>query len=279
MPRIGDKVNLLEKSCFWNNLFIVYSLLILGMGSIGKGFSLLLVVTLAISSLMMVESAFAQSTPKPPVPEFTLKLIDNSYDVPPTSTVNPYTGKTETSGGYHVQGYLEVQIRIKNPPSAGVFYQVQTKGHFSQNWNAIEYWIGEAGSYYPRTPYKEQDYTSEYTILKYDDNGNLPREGQIDFRVQTLIGYPVIHHTSDHLDLYNTWASFSFNGTASDWSNIQTINMANDAVPAYPQNPTSSSNPTTNPTPTPTVPEFPFIIAMIIIVALTFATSIFKRKV
>jgi len=33
----------------------------------------------------MVESAFAQLIPTPSIPEFTLKYIDYSYDVPPTS--------------------------------------------------------------------------------------------------------------------------------------------------------------------------------------------------
>jgi len=67
---------------------------------------------LAISSLVMIDSASAQSIPKPSTPGFSLRLIDNSYDVPPTTTVNPYTGKTETSGGYHVEGYLEIDIII-----------------------------------------------------------------------------------------------------------------------------------------------------------------------
>ena len=67
---------------------------------------------MAISSLVMIDSASAQSIPKPSTPGFSLRLIDNSYDVPPTTTVNPYTGKTETSGGYHVEGYLEIDIII-----------------------------------------------------------------------------------------------------------------------------------------------------------------------
>jgi hypothetical protein len=50
-----------------NKLFIGYRLVILSMGSIGKGFLLLLLVILAVSSLMMVESAFAQTT-EPSVP-------------------------------------------------------------------------------------------------------------------------------------------------------------------------------------------------------------------
>jgi len=208
----------------------------------GKRTAMLLIPILVLTSLVIVESSLAQSTSKPSIPEFTLKLIDDSYDVPPTTTVNPYTGKTETSGGYHVQGHLEVHIQIKNQPFTG-YYQVQTKGHFSQDWHTIEYWIGEAGSYNPRTPYKAQDSTSEYTILKYRDSGNLPREGLIDFRVKALIGYPIVHHTSDHLDLYNMWASFSFNGTASDWSNTLTLSMSDGTVTQS----SSSSSPTTEP--------------------------------
>jgi len=40
------------------------------MGSTNKGFSLLFVVVLGVSSLMIVESAFAQSIPTPSIPEF-----------------------------------------------------------------------------------------------------------------------------------------------------------------------------------------------------------------
>jgi hypothetical protein len=125
----------------------------------------------------MIDSASAQSIPKPSTPGFSLRLIDNSYDVPPTTTVNPYTGKTETSGGYHVEGYLEIDIKIKNHPftqyvdtatgkAVGLFYQVQTKGHFSKDWSSIEYWVKEAPAYNPRNPYQEQDYSVQYTTFE-----------------------------------------------------------------------------------------------------------------
>ena len=44
--------------------------------------TLLLVAVLILSSLIIVGSAFAQSIPKPSVPEFTVKYIDSSYYVP-----------------------------------------------------------------------------------------------------------------------------------------------------------------------------------------------------
>ncbi len=89
------------------------------MGSTSKGFSLLFVVILAVSSLIIVESATAQSIPKPSVPEFTLKYVDHSYDVPPTTTttIDPYTGKQTqaTQPGYRVENKtLDVIIKNQN---------------------------------------------------------------------------------------------------------------------------------------------------------------------
>ena len=60
-----------------------------------KCVTLLLIVILTSSSLMLIESVFAQSMFEPSVPEFTLEFVDKSYDVPPTteSTTDPYTIK------------------------------------------------------------------------------------------------------------------------------------------------------------------------------------------
>jgi hypothetical protein len=68
-----------------------------------KPATLLLITVLAVSSLIMVSSAFAQSITKPSVPEFTLVLVDSSYDVPTTYSIDPYTGENVTHNGYHVE--------------------------------------------------------------------------------------------------------------------------------------------------------------------------------
>lgn len=265
------------------------------MGKTSKTIALILIVVIAFSclSLLAAKPANAQTIPKPSTPEFTLKLVDDSYDVPPTSTVNPYTGKTETSGGYRVTGYLEVYIKIANQPSTSLYYQVQTKGHYSQDWSTIEEYVKEAPAFNPRNPYQEQDYNAQYTVLRYFDSGNLPREGQVDFRVQALVGTPLVYHTSDHLDLYNTFASFSFDGVASDWSDVQTLNLATDAVPAYGSqdtttNPTANptaiqtasptENPSSAPTPAPTVPEFAALAIVPLLVTILFIALILKHR-
>ena len=87
--------------------------------SMSKALALMLFTLLAFSSLSVVSSVFAQSIPKPSVPEFTLKYIDNSYDVPPstTTTIDQYTGKeiVTTTPGYHVEN-KSIEITITNQP-------------------------------------------------------------------------------------------------------------------------------------------------------------------
>jgi hypothetical protein len=197
------------------------------------------------------------SIPKPSVPEFTVKLINNSYYVPPTTSIDPYTGQTVTQGGYYVEVEPDIEIAIKNQPftpyvdtatnkGISLFYQVRTKGHFSQDWSIVEYWIKEAPAYNPRNPYPEQDYTSEHTILKYGSlaGQNIPSKGQLDIQVQALIGYVTIHGDPNHsIDLYYQFASFEFTGETSGWSNTQTITISEGQTP--------TSSPATTPTPTP----------------------------
>ena len=112
--------------------------------------ALMLSALLVLYSLAIVCSDNAQSTSKPSVPEFTLKLVDNSYDEPPipsttpTYTIDPYSGKQTilTPGssaipGYHVENKT-IELWIKNQPySADVYYDVRTKGHFGENWTDL----------------------------------------------------------------------------------------------------------------------------------------------
>jgi hypothetical protein len=45
-----------------------------------RGLALALILILAVSSLIIVESAFAQSIPKPSVPEFSLQFVGSPYN-------------------------------------------------------------------------------------------------------------------------------------------------------------------------------------------------------
>ena len=149
----------------------------------GKSFALILILIMAISSssLLMIKPAFAQSIPTPTVPEFTVKLADHSYDVPPvtTSTTNPYNNKTTTTTipSYHVRN-LTIDLTIVNQPypviingnASFVYYDVRTKGHFGQDWT-------ELFPYYSNSPVQSN---SQYTVISLPAN----------YQVGDQIGYP-----------------------------------------------------------------------------------------
>jgi hypothetical protein len=233
-----------------------------------KGFSLLLVAILAVSSLILVESASAQSIPKPSVPEFTLKFVDHSYDVPPTYGIDQYTGKTVmTHEGYHAEN-KSIEIVIKNQPPllalkldnehyAAVFYNISYKGHYGENW---EYY-----SYNLETEYfLHQSEDSEYTTTSFKQ---IPSDGQIDFRVQAQVGY----FTSYNMP----WKVYVFHGETSGWSNIQTITIPEGSTSTSSPNPTPTS--TQNPTPTATVPELSWLAILLLLASMLAVALLLKE--
>jgi hypothetical protein len=54
------------------------------MHNLRKCFTVLLAFTLAFSSLIIFELAYAQGAPNSSVPEFTVNYVENSYDIVPT---------------------------------------------------------------------------------------------------------------------------------------------------------------------------------------------------
>jgi hypothetical protein len=217
------------------------------MGNINKGFSLLFVVVLGVSSLMMVESAFAQSITKPAVPEFTLKFVEHPY--------NTQTGQLIEN--------KSIEFTIRNQPFSpytaadshheiNLFYNVSYKEQNKIQWSY----------YYDFIPAS----LSNYTIVTIGlgtmmDRGNIGNiSGQTDFRLQALIGYYNSHEYFPDTYLY------SFIGETSSWSNTQTINI-----------PEPSTSP--NPTPTPTVPEFSsWIIPLLLTIMLATAGLLVYHK-
>ena len=242
------------------------------MDTLSKGFSLLLVVILAVSNLMIIQSANGQSILKPSVPEFTAQFVDRSYDVPETSTVNQYTGELVITPAHRVQNYT-IEITIKNQPyntavvqegtatwNAEFHYDVNVKGHFAQNWT-IMYAMAEG----PKA--SNVDYTvityelvsspthpeEGYELRSFFDDTvgsnsimGIPPNSQLDFRVRAMIGAMHRGYNPDAKDQLSMFP-WVFDGETSDWSNTQTIAIAETST---------STSPTPNPTPTPSIPEF-----------------------
>ncbi len=230
-------------------------------------FALAIIVLLVASNLVLVESALAQSIPKPSVPEFSLKLVDHSYDVPSssTTTTDPYTGEQTitTHPGYHVKNFtVEISVKnqqftsssISNQYSASMYYNVSYKGHYSDEWR-----------YYPSGMYAfDSDAwpriipqsSSDYTVIPF----GAPDEGKLDIRVQGQLGYYDEYQwrfpaPGQPFDVY------VFNGELSGWSSTQTISISDGSVSAssspnptitITSTPTPSAMPTSSPTATPT---------------------------
>ena len=244
------------------------------MGSIGKAFSIVIIGILAVSVLSMNEVSYAQIMPKPFASEFTLKYVDNSYDVPPTYGIDPYTGKNVmTQAGYRIQN-KSIEITIKNQPFTsyrnennslvGLWYYVLVKGHF-QDW-------------YTGTPNVDRYIyrsNSEYTVIGCGlsgNNGSDPYRGniwlyesgvisddaQIDFKIQALIGYKTQISRGPYAHPFGESYYYVFTGESSDWSNVQTISIPDGTIfvstpPTSTEAPTAT--PSQNPTATPQQPN------------------------
>jgi hypothetical protein len=249
------------------------------MGNISKGFSLLFIVILAVSSLITVEPAFAQSIPKPSLPEFTLKLIDHSYDVPErmATTIDPFTGKPYnfTMPGFH-QENKTIEITIKNP-SGATYYNFRWKGHSENEWsyepfNPANPYTLEYSKFVPNNaststflkdiPYNASTSTFTVFTLYFIKANAIPPGGEIDVQVQALYGnFDAVPSPSQplHGGLYY---DFNFKGKISDWSSTQTVTMPETSA---------STSPTPNPTP-PSIPEFsswtvPLLFAVMVVAA------------
>jgi hypothetical protein len=207
----------------------------------GKSLAIFIIALVAASTVLMIESASAQTIPKPSVPEFTLKYVVQPYYIPevtPTYTIDPYTGeqKIQTPGSPSVSGNNRtVEIKIKNQHFTPYYdsknnyvylaFNVSYKGYFEDDWN---YYSNNYGAGWSQA-------NSEYVTVVFT---RLPSEGQLDFRVRAQIGY--------YYEYNMPWHTTGFVGQSGDWSNTQTIIIPEGSVS------TSTPNPSSNPTATPT---------------------------
>jgi hypothetical protein len=234
------------------------------MGRNSKRLIVTITVMIVLSFIVIVSSASAQAIPKPSVPEFTLSFVDNSYDVPTTTSINQYTGQTTTNQGYHVQRVYLVMAIVNQPLvypySDSFYYNVKIKGHYEQ-WNDLSEWfkpdeLPRANANSSQTLITLGELTQEgLTIDSGSREIDIPSGGSLDFQAIAMIG-SVGGDVSQGPPV-----TLFFRGQTSDWSNTQTVTI-----------PT-----TNNPSPSPTIPEFPaeFAITFLLI---TLVVVVVSRK-
>jgi hypothetical protein len=224
-------------------------------------------------SLIIIKPAYAQTAtptvsptpiPVPSVPEFTVKFVNSSYEVPASSSINPYTGQQVTTPGYYVENE-SIELTIKNQPfvsfidntgaNNSLFYNVREKGYYAENWTDL---YNPEGGFVPQS-------NSGYTVISFSlgsFNGLSSSGGKVDFQVQAMIGF-----TTSSLPPYNPF-TYQFVGKTSDWSSTLAV-----TIPA--------SSTSTSTSPTPTVSEFPSLSVILIVsmaVSLFIAVLVTVRK-
>ncbi len=193
-------------------------------------FRMLLLIAVILSGLSLsinihADTAQQSSVPTPSIPQFTLKYVDDSYDVPSNiyTTTDPYTNQTTTTvvPGYRVTKF-DINVTIKNQPfpstingnTTNLYYAAQYKGHY-ENWTDFSL-VGEV--IFSTLPVQS---SSDYTAISYSAK-LFPSNGEVDFRVKAILGYKYSYYNNEHIFPIQATA-YVFQ--ASDWSNTQTITL------------------------------------------------------
>jgi hypothetical protein len=261
------------------------------MSRIRKTTVLLLTLTIVLSCLTLVlRPVNAQTVPKPSVPQLSVSFVNHSYDVPSTTTTttNPYTGENVATikEGYHVQNdSFVVSVRSQpltiegqvNGSSIRLFFRVQSKGHYSNNWEYLTY-VGDSLSLmYTNNGYAQKTmqldgnngttyYDNGENNYGYDGGVGGQYGGQVDFRAMAVIGYIVV--VEDAVNPFNfrhPYHDMLVTLQSSDWSDIQSISVPDGKVTTY-----KSTNPT------PTVPELSGLVILPLLLCL-FCVAVLLR--
>jgi hypothetical protein len=238
------------------------------MGKINKTYTLLLTLIIAVSSLapLMIKPADA-ALENTPTPEFSIKYTDGSYDIPSTTTIDPFTGQPTTTPAQHINNQT-ITVTIKKQTTLygdnQLYYQIQMKGYYSQKWANI--------SHIEANPY------SEYTIVTCAIDGNnasgqfeehlsqVTSGGTVDFRVQAQI----LAASSNPYQMQMFWLD-----AISDWTPTLTITLIDGATSSSIN---TSPTPTQSPVPTPTVPELSWSAIVPMLLSLFSVALVVKHR-
>lgn len=229
------------------------------MAGLSKYLTVCLVILLVVTSTILL-TVNAQTILTPTIPEFSVKYSDNSFYAPtPTRVYDQY-------GNFQIlQGYIDnrtVDFAIKNQPftaytipynpndptntgqTVHLMYNIRMK---SASYNDWEYITHLSDGYLAAS-------NSSQTLASFQISNlfalGIPNDDVVSFQLQALIGY--VHR-------YPVIASWTFNGTKSDWSDTQTI-----TIPANPTTPTNT--PSTTPTSTNSISTYLLLISITLVV-------------
>jgi hypothetical protein len=240
------------------------------MTNVHKNLTLILILVMTASSFTIIGNVAAE-IPKPEVPEFTVRIVSNPYDVATTYSTDQYTGETITHAGYHVEN-RSIEVTVKNQAysySNGttfqVYYNVRTKPYFGDSWTEMyptRNWPVDPIQYAYYIEGAPRQLSSEYTLIAISLN-NYPENGQVDFQVEAMVGHKSLTFVADHPlapNLGGEYYEATVYDTSSGWSSTETLTIGDDSTaPAASSSPSvatvnPSSSVSQNPTSTPDLP-------------------------
>jgi hypothetical protein len=239
-----------------------------------KFVALLFIAVLAVSSLVVVGSVFAQSPPEPSVPEFTVKFVNASYTV---TTTNSYTGVDENEQVSN----NSVEITITNQPFSHqdyqICYNVRVKPRFEENWTEVYPVRRRTSAYLGDSDFSYAEYINDYSPLQSESDYStivfhvvpttldqasgydirmyywgapgqeseyhtlfsaIPDDSQLDFQVAALVGHDSQVWIVDSYPLshryYGDYKPAIAYDTTSSWSITQTITIGENQTPSPP---------------------------------------------
>jgi hypothetical protein len=246
-----------------------------------KKSSLFLLLLLAASTLTLLQPITADPTPS--VPQYTIKLVKHSFDLPAIYSTDPFTGNQNVQNGRHWE-WRTIDITIKNQPFdgtpegsyysyIGIMYLIHFRGVYSGEWQNVSTstYFSYGGDFYLFPQASQGDYTTVSIMLNGDVDINsitssrigvnfpeseipqgdirITEGGSAQFQVQALSGVssrnPVI-----------PFSGYVFTGQVSGWSDIKTLNLADSSVTTseYSNGPKATASPSNLPTAKPTLP-------------------------
>ncbi len=210
--------------------------------------TLILIFGLAVSSIIYVENATAETPiPKPSVPDFTVNFTDSSYVTPTTYSTDPYTRGNITHYGIYVANKT-IELKIKNQDftpyydealgwNISLYYNVRVKMHSEENWRQLYTndtlpTMSISNFTVFSYPSQQPDNENEYTMGTY--MVELTPGSQVDFQAKAMIGY--VHRVPSPVALY----PYVFTGEESGWSTTQTLVIPTNFAVLSPTNATYS---------------------------------------
>ena len=234
------------------------------------------IVAILASTLITFEYTFAQTIPKPAVPEFTVEYVVYTSYIEPTYTVNPYTGENETKTSAGQVTNETAVFTIKNQPFTpyddtngnhiDLYFNFRYKGHYETQWTYEPFnpdgksaYAAGGWAFDPFSKYTQS--SSDYTTLTFNlhkfigYSSGFPSGGQLDFQMQAQIGniFPSEGVSPSLCSYYN------FTGQTSDWSNTKTITIDQSSA---------------LPSPSPTVPELSWLAILQMLLSIFFVAGL-----